>query len=90
MNWSAAVVLLVPPAVVTVTWIAPAEPAGEVAVICVFELTVKAAAVAPKLTALTFELVAPPKNPLPVIVTLVPPEVGPEVGEMPVTAGAAK
>jgi len=40
------------------------------------------AAVPPKLT------VAPDKNPLPMIVTAVPPAVEPEVGETPVTVGA--
>ena len=41
-----------------------------------------AAAVAPKLTPVA------PVNPVPVIVTLVPPAAGPEVEEMPVTLGA--
>jgi hypothetical protein len=57
-------------------------PAGEVAVIEVAELTVKpVAAVAPKFTA-----VAPVKL-VPVIVTVVPPAVGPTVGEIEVTVG---
>ncbi len=61
----------------------PTEPAGEVAVICVAELTVKLVAfVLPNLTA-----VAPVKL-APVIVTDVPPAVGPLEGETFVTVGA--
>ena len=57
-------------------------PAGEVAVIEVALLTVKVvAAVAPNFTA-----VAPVKL-VPVMVTEVPPAVGPEVGLTPVTVG---
>ena len=83
MNWSAAEVADVPPVVVTVTSTVPV-PAGEVAVIDVAEFTVKPVAlVAPNLTA-----VAPVKL-VPVIVTLVPPAVGPAVGEIEVTVGAA-
>src|SRR5258707_13110330 len=74
---------LVPPAVVTVTSTVP-TPAGEVAVIWVALLTVKeAAALLPKLTA-----VAPEKL-VPVMVTLVPPDVGPVFGLTLVTVGAA-
>ena len=59
-------------------------PAGDVAVIWVAELTLKVvAAVAPKVTA-----VAPVKL-VPVIVTVVPPAPGPDVGEIDVTVGAA-
>ena len=83
MYWSAAEVADVPPAVVTRTSTVPV-PAGAVAVIWVAELTVKpVAGVAPKLTA-----VAPLKF-VPVIVTVVPPATGPEVGEIDVTVGAA-
>ena len=83
MNWSAAEAAEVPPTVVTLTSTVPV-PAGAVAVIEVAELTVKpVAAVAPKVTA-----VAPEKL-VPVIVTDVPPGVGPSVGEIDVTAGAA-
>ena len=82
MYWSAALVALVPPVVATVTSTVPV-PAGAVAVICEALLTVKpVAAVAPNVTAvalLKFE---------PVMVTLVPPAVGPAVGEMLVTVGA--
>ncbi|NKA04876.1 hypothetical protein GO307_03150 [Ralstonia solanacearum] len=83
MNWSAALVALVPPEVVTVRSTVPAEPAGEVAVIDVALLTVKLPAfVEPNLTAVA------PVKPVPVTATLVPPPVPPEDGEMPVTVGA--
>jgi hypothetical protein len=73
----------VPPGVVTVTLTVPV-PAGEVAVIDVALLTTTpVAALAPKWTA-----VAPVKL-VPVMVTLVPPAAGPDVGLMPVTVGAA-
>jgi hypothetical protein len=50
----------------------------------VSEMTVKlAAAVSPKVTAVV------PVNPLPVMVTSVPPPVVPEVGDSEVTAGTA-
>ena len=72
----------VPPVVVTLTSTVPV-PAGEVAVIVVAETTVKpVAAVAPNVTA-----VAPVKL-VPVMVTVVPPPPGPEVGEIDVTVGA--
>src|SRR5947209_10946876 len=51
VNWSAELVVLVPPGVVTVTSARPV-PAGLVAVILVSVLKVKVAAVGPKLTAL--------------------------------------
>ena len=64
---------------------APAAWAGETAVISVAETTVKlVAATVPKST-----LVAPVK-PVPVMVTVVPPAVVPEVGEIEVTAGTAR
>jgi hypothetical protein len=73
----------VPPTVVTVMSTVPV-PAAEVAVIEVAELTVKLVAlVDPNFTA-----VAPVKL-VPVIVTDVPPDDGPEVDEIDVTAGAA-
>ena len=73
----------VPPTVVTLTVTAPL-PAGATAVIWVAELTTYAvAAVPPKLTA-----VAPVKL-VPVMTTLVPPPVGPDVGASPVIVGAA-
>ena len=72
-----------PPPVVTRTSTVPV-PAGAVAVICVALLNVKLlAAVPPKLTAVT-----PPKF-VPLMVTLLPPVAGPDVGEMLVTVGAA-
>ena len=83
MNWSAADVADVPPAVVTFTSTVPV-PAGDVAVIDVAETTVKPVAlVAPNVTAVA------PVNPVPVIVTSVPPPPGPDVGEIDVTVGAA-
>lgn len=81
MNWSAALVALVPLGVVTVTSTVPL-PGGEVAVIVV-ELTTETlvAAFGPKLTA-----VAPVRF-APLIVTLVPPAAGPDDGLTPLTAG---
>ena len=83
MNWSAADVVLVSPLEVTVTSTVPADSAGEVATMEVDELTVIAvAAVLPNAT------VAPEVKPVPVMVTEVPPDVGPEVGDMAVIVGA--
>ncbi len=66
---------------VTVTLAEPAPPAGDVAVIEVDELTVTSVAgLPPKLT------VAPGANPVPVIVTTVPPAVEPPGGERAVTS----
>jgi hypothetical protein len=82
VNLSAALVALVPPGVVTVTSTVPRVPAGEVAVIEVGLFTVNfAAALLANFTALA------PANPVPVIVTDVPPVLGPEVGLTPVTVG---
>ena len=82
MNWSAALVALVPPGVVTVTSTVPV-PAGAVALMLVALLTVKLeAAVVPNFTALA------PVKPVPVIATEVPPVLGPELGLTPVTVGA--
>jgi hypothetical protein len=73
----------VPLEVVTVTFTVPA-PAGLTAVIEVAEFTVKlVAAVTPNCTAVA------PMKPVPATVTLLPPAVGPLVGLMPVTVGAA-
>ena len=75
---------LVPPGVVTVTSTVPALPAGAVAVMLVALLIVKlVAAVEPNLTAVA------PVRLVPVIVTDVPPPVGPAVGLICVTVGAA-
>ncbi|PIT03974.1 hypothetical protein TSA1_26780 [Bradyrhizobium nitroreducens] len=82
MNWSAAEVADVPPVVVTLISTVPV-PAGDVAVIWVAELTVKpVAGVAPKVTAVA------PERLVPVMVTVVPPAPGPDVGEIEVTVGA--
>ncbi len=70
----------VPPTVVTVTSTVPV-PAGEVAVIEVAESAVMVAAFDPKSTALA------PSRLVPVMVTLVPPPVGPLVGLMLATDG---
>ena len=83
MNWSPATVPDVPPDVVTVTCtVAGVRVAGEVAVIDVAELTTTPVpAVAPNAT------VAPLMKFVPVMVTEVPPPVGPDVGLIDVTAG---
>lgn len=73
-----------PPGVVTVTSTAPV-PAGEVAVIEVAELTVKLVALA----APNFTAVAPVRF-VPVMVTVVPPAAGPDVGAIDVTVGAPR
>jgi hypothetical protein len=73
----------VPFGVVTVTSTVPV-PAGEVAVMEVALLTTTpVAALAPKWTAVA------PVNPVPVMVTLVPPAAGPDDGLTEVTVGAA-
>ena len=83
MNWSADEVAEVLPAVVTVTFTVPGDSAGEMAVIEVVELTVVAVAVTvPNIT------VAEKVKLVPVMVTKVPPEAGPEVGDMAVIVGA--
>ena len=69
---------------VTVTFTAPADPAGVVTVMVVALLTVTLVPVfAPKFT------VSPVTKLLPVIVTTVPPPTGPLVGVRLVTVGAA-
>ena len=80
MNWSAGgLVGLVPFVVVTVTSTVPV-PDGESAVIVVSLTKVKLeAAVPPNVTAVA------PVKPVPVIVTRLPPAVGPEVGLTPDT-----
>ena len=72
----------VPPTVVALTVTAPL-PAGATAVIWVAELTVKLVAAVPP----NFTAVAPVKF-VPVMVTLVPPVAGPDVGARPVIVGA--
>ena len=82
MYWSAALVALVPPGLVTVMSTVPALSAGAVAVMLVAPLTVKLVAlVVPNLTAVA------PVRLAPVIVTLVAPPSGPAVGAMLVTVG---
>jgi hypothetical protein len=69
---------------VTVTSTVPADSAGEVAVIWVPDTTVNVVAErSPNDTAVA------PVNPVPVIVTEVPPATGPALGLTPVTVGAA-
>ena len=81
--WSAALVALVPPAVVTVTCTVPVAPAGAVAVMLVAVSAVTVAVLPPNLT------VVAPLRLVPVIVTKVPPVAGPVDGLTPVTVGAA-
>ncbi|CAB4889575.1 unannotated protein [freshwater metagenome] len=76
----------VPFVVVAVTCAAPAVPAGAVAVMEVAETKVTlVAAFAPN-----FTVVAPDTNPVPVIVTTVPPAAVPLVGLSAVTVGATR
>jgi hypothetical protein len=73
-----------PPLSLTTTFTAPAAWAGVVAVIDVLLTTVTlVAAVPPNVT------VAPDWNPVPVIVTAVPPVAGPELDAIELTVGAA-
>ncbi len=82
VNMSAGTAALVPPEVVTKTFLPPLASAGEVAAICVSDTTVKlAAAAGPNAT-----LVVPVK-PEPVMVTMVPPAVGPTDGTIPLMTG---
>jgi len=86
VNWSAELVELLPPGAVTVISIVP-DPAGAIAAISVDEATKNPSAL---------RLVLPnatPKAPekfVPVMVTVVPPEVGPLCGLTAVTVGAPK
>jgi len=81
VNWPA---LAVPAGVVTVTLTVPVLPAaGLVTVICVAESAVIVPAAPPKLTPVA------PARPVPVIVTGVPPPVGPRAGDIAVTTGGA-
>ena len=84
MNRPAAVAAFVPPTVVTRTSTVAGVCGGVTALICVALAIVKlAAGTTPNLTEVA------PENPVPVMVTVVPPECGPLVGLRPVTAGAA-
>jgi hypothetical protein len=76
--------VLLPPGVVTITLAGPLVPLGTVATMVVSFTTVKfGEAVPPNVT-----LVAP-VNPVPVIVTVLPPVGGPELGLTEVTVGTA-
>ena len=72
-----------PPTSVTITSCGPAGFAAVLAVISVSETTATAVAAAPIVT------VEPARKPLPLIVTAVPPAVGPWVGVMLSTLGGA-
>lgn len=93
VNLSLAVAGLIPLEVVTVTSICPDDREGVITLICVGLTTLKqdvAAHVAvilvePKLTAVA--VIPDPSNPLPVIVTAVPPPAGPACGETFATKG---
>lgn len=84
MKASAEDVVLGPPGVVTVISTVAAASAGEVALIEVDEVTDTAVPTpVPKLT------VEPEVNPVPVMVTVVPPATGPAVGLTALTVGTA-
>jgi hypothetical protein len=85
VNWSANEVVEVPPGELMVTSTVPADSPGEVAVQLVVEEQITAEAeVVPKSISVS---PAPVEKPVPVIVTEVRPETGPEMGETPVTVG---
>lgn len=83
MNLSKVDVALIPEGVVTSTSTGPeVVVVGDAAVMDVGEFTVKlVASIDPKATAVA------PVNPVPVMATDVPPAIGPEAGESPVTTG---
>ena len=84
VNWSAALVVLVPAGVVTVMSTVPNDPAGEVALSCPGETSETLdAGELPKSTS----NVLPATKPVPVTVTTVPPVDGPEDGLTEVTVG---
>ena len=76
---------LCPPGLVTVTVTAPVLPAGVVAVIVVLFTTTTLVAVAPPNVT-----VAPAAKFVPVIVTAVPPDVDPLLGDTLLTVGGAR
>jgi hypothetical protein len=85
VNWSANEVVEVLPGELMVTSTVPADSPGEVAVQLVVDEQITAEAeTVPKSIAVSPATV---ENPVPVIVTEVPPETGPEMGETPVTVG---
>jgi hypothetical protein len=79
--WSLTLVALVPPGVVTAMSTVLAAPGGAVAEIWLELLITNDAALPPKVTAVA------PVKPVPLIVTVVPPVVGPDVGLTLVTDG---
>jgi hypothetical protein len=84
VNWSAGTIALVPPGAITRTsWIPVATCPEEVTVIWVSETVRILAGYVPKSTSDV------PANPVPLIVTGVPPNTPPVAGERPVTLGAA-
>ncbi len=84
MKWSAPEAALVPLEVATVTSTVPAGPAGDVAVTWVAELTrYEVAASVPSSTELA------PRNPVPVMMTVLAPVKGPAGGLTAETVGAA-
>lgn len=79
-----ALAALVPPEAVTVTFTTPALPAGELAVMVVLLITVTLMPLAiPNLSAVT------PVNPVPVMVTAVPPVLSPVAGDTLVIVGGS-
>ena len=72
-----------PPAVVTVTVTAPADPAGAVVLIVVAAFTSMVAELLPNVTEVALARFVP------VMLTLAPAVVGPATGEIPVIVGAA-
>ena len=83
---SAGEVVEVPPAAVTATSTVPAASGGEVATQTVGEEQLATATTAPNATVVAPSVV---ENPVPVIVTGVPPAAGPAPGMIPATVGAA-
>ena len=82
MNSSPAEIAEMPPAVVTLKLTLPAEAAGEIAVISVDDTSMNdVASAAPNLTEVAAVRLVP------VIVTSVPPEIRPFVGEIEVMTG---
>ena len=75
----------VPAGVVTLTQAAPAVPDGVVAEIAVALMTVRPVAAVPPMST-----EVAPVNPVPIIVTVVPPATGPYVGVMLVKVGRGR
>jgi hypothetical protein len=83
VNRSAVTAALVPPGVFTLMSRVPADCAGATATISVLDFSANIADTEPNRT------VVAPVNPVPVMVTEVPPALGPDDGEIFVTFGAA-